>query len=343
MNLRLFSSVGFLLVASSLNTARAQTLPQPTELIQTANAMSDLSGVGPFRLDATIVVDRGTSGEKKGQLAIFQDHERSRSELKWGDFRELDVVLESKLYIVRNAPGRLRELGDLPNVRKIWRVRLSPRDKLGQTFSMEQQGIRANCFAAEVDRETHRYCFDPATRLLIENAWTKHNKPKGEPILETRYLDYQEIEGRYYPGAIRRFAQAKVDDETDNLKLAMLRGGPEIENIQVTRAQIDPLLFLVPENAREFETCDDLQPARLKSSGGSVYPPSAMSAHLEGDIRVAAVVSENGTLEDMKPLSGPPVLIEAALDAIKKWRFSPAMCGTKPVAVETLIQVGFHK
>jgi TonB family protein len=186
--------------------------------------------------------------------------------------------------------------------------------------------MKANCIADEAGYEINRYCFDPSTKVLIETAWAKHKeRAKGG----TWYLDYRQTEGQHFPGTIRRFSKGGAVT------------GPDIGNIQVVPAQFDPALFSVPANAREFETCDDMQMARLAKKGEPIYPQEAKLAHLQGDVYIAAVIGEDGKVEDLRPVRGAPVLIQSVLDAVKQWRYSPAMCGTKPVAVQTELLVQF--
>ena len=324
-------SSAILFLATCIGVISPQTPPQPIELIQAANAASDLSSIGPYRLDAVVIVNRGTNGEKRGRLTVFQDHEKSRSELEWGSYKELNIVLGNKLYVVRNAPARVPELGKLFDVHKPWRAFRPPQDKLGQPFTLDLEGVKANCVGLELEYSAHRYCFDPSTRVLIENAWTKQKKPK-EVIAGTQYVDYRQIEGRYFPSAIRYFSPKKAVHEP----------GPELENIQVTPAQLDPTLFSIPRNAREFETCDDMQEPRLTKPEEPIYPLEAKLSHLQGEVYIAVVIGKEGKLEEVRPISGPPILAQAALDAIKKWRYSPAMCGTTPVAVEKELRVEFR-
>jgi TonB family protein len=251
--------------------------------------------------------------------------------LEWGNYKELNIVVGNKLYVVRNAPARAPELGELFDMHKPWRAYRPPPDKLGQPFTLDLQGIKANCVALELEYEAHRYCFDPSTKVLIENAWTKAKKPK-DSTAQMQYVDYRQIEGRYFPSAIRYFSPKKAVHEH----------GPELENIQVTPAQLNSALFSIPVNSREFETCEDMQEPRLTKKEEPYYPEMAKLAQVQGVIYIAVVIGNEGKLEDVRPISGPPILAQGALDAIKKWRYSPAMCGNKPVAVEKEIRVEFR-
>ena len=63
---------------------------------------------------------------------------------------------------------------------------------------------------------------------------------------------------------------------------------------------------------------------RVKSKVEAVYPALARKMNLAGTVKVAVVVAPNGTVKEAKVVGGHPVLANAALDAIRKWRFEPA-------------------
>jgi protein TonB len=61
------------------------------------------------------------------------------------------------------------------------------------------------------------------------------------------------------------------------------------------------------------------------------YPPMAKQLHLEGNVQLEAHIGENGAVEEVKPLTGNAVLMNAAVAAIKKWKFTPFVSDGKPV------------
>ena len=63
---------------------------------------------------------------------------------------------------------------------------------------------------------------------------------------------------------------------------------------------------------------------RVKSKVQAVYPELARKMNLTGSVKVQVVVAPNGTVKDAKVVGGHPVLANAALDAVRKWRFEPA-------------------
>jgi protein TonB len=72
-----------------------------------------------------------------------------------------------------------------------------------------------------------------------------------------------------------------------------------------------------------------------------VYPPMAISVRVQGPVVLAAVISKAGTIENLRVLSGHPMLVKAALDAVSEWRYRPYILNNEPVEVETQITVNF--
>jgi TonB family protein len=63
---------------------------------------------------------------------------------------------------------------------------------------------------------------------------------------------------------------------------------------------------------------------RAKTKVQPVYPELARKMNIAGTVKVEVVVAPNGTIKDAKVVGGHPVLANAALDAVRKWRFEPA-------------------
>jgi periplasmic protein TonB len=61
------------------------------------------------------------------------------------------------------------------------------------------------------------------------------------------------------------------------------------------------------------------------------YPAMAKQLHLEGAVQLEAHIGENGTVDDVKPLTGNAVLMKSAMMAVLKWKFTPFMADGKPV------------
>jgi protein TonB len=72
------------------------------------------------------------------------------------------------------------------------------------------------------------------------------------------------------------------------------------------------------------------------------YPPLATMARVQGTVVLQAIIGTDGTVKDLKVLSGHPLLVRAALDAVKTWRYQPTLLNTEPVEVLTEINVNFR-
>jgi protein TonB len=72
------------------------------------------------------------------------------------------------------------------------------------------------------------------------------------------------------------------------------------------------------------------------------YPVIAKTMHVEGTVELAATISKAGTIENLRVISGPVMLQQAALDAVKTWRYKPYMLDGQPVEVETSVNVVFR-
>jgi len=79
----------------------------------------------------------------------------------------------------------------------------------------------------------------------------------------------------------------------------------------------------------------------LISKTNPVYPPDAKKAGVSGTVVLQAVIGKNGTVEDLKVVSGPQPLQQAALDAVKTWVYKPYLLNGEPVEVRTTINIIF--
>jgi len=86
------------------------------------------------------------------------------------------------------------------------------------------------------------------------------------------------------------------------------------------------------------QTPSSASPAERKvtSRVDPVYPDLAKKMHIHGVVRIEAIVRTNGVVKSTRVLGGNPVLVDAALDAVAKWKFEPSQNETTQV-----VQVSF--
>jgi len=81
---------------------------------------------------------------------------------------------------------------------------------------------------------------------------------------------------------------------------------------------------------------------RLISSTRPIYPLVAKQAHVEGDVVIDTLLDKNGNVSHLQVMSGPAMLRDAALDALRHWKFQPTQLDGQPVEVEMFVTVRFR-
>src|SRR5216684_3357529 len=70
-----------------------------------------------------------------------------------------------------------------------------------------------------------------------------------------------------------------------------------------------------------------------------VYPPLARQTRISGAVRLHAIIGKDGNVLQLEVLSGHPLLVQSALDAVRQWKYSPVLLEGDPVEVDTTIDV----
>lgn len=84
-----------------------------------------------------------------------------------------------------------------------------------------------------------------------------------------------------------------------------------------------------------------IQPPRLIQQVQPIYPILAKEASISGEVAIDSVIDEHGNVTQMKVVSGNPLLVTAALDAVKQWKYQPTLLNGQPIAVDMEVTVTF--
>ena len=84
-----------------------------------------------------------------------------------------------------------------------------------------------------------------------------------------------------------------------------------------------------------------VQAASLVNKVTPQYPPIAKRAHVSGTVILHAIISKDGSIDELQYVDGPPILMKSAMDAVKEWRYKPTMRDGELVEVDTTISVEF--
>ena len=85
----------------------------------------------------------------------------------------------------------------------------------------------------------------------------------------------------------------------------------------------------------------DVQAAKLIYSPRPPYPHLALTIRTQGTVVIRAVIARDGTIGNLQLISGPSLLVQAAMDAVRQWRYQPTLLNGKTVEVVTEISVNF--
>ena len=85
----------------------------------------------------------------------------------------------------------------------------------------------------------------------------------------------------------------------------------------------------------------DVKPARLLSSVAPAYPQMARNQRISGDVKIDALIDASGRVSTMKIISGPALLHQAAQDAVRQWKYQPAMLNGQPAPMHLTVTVQF--
>ncbi len=115
--------------------------------------------------------------------------------------------------------------------------------------------------------------------------------------------------------------------------------GPGIPN-ELFRGGTMSIPVVQTPPARQFRQSNLLE-GNLIRRVQPVYPPLARTGRVQGSVVLAALISKDGTIENLRLLRGHPMLAAAAIDAVKQWRYKPYILNGDAIEVETQITVNF--
>ena len=95
------------------------------------------------------------------------------------------------------------------------------------------------------------------------------------------------------------------------------------------------------EGPKRIRVGGNVQSAKLLNQVRPSYPPLAKQARISGTVRLHAVIAKDGSVVQLEVVSGHPLLVQAALDAVRQWRYQATTLNGDPVEVDTIIEVVF--
>jgi len=111
-----------------------------------------------------------------------------------------------------------------------------------------------------------------------------------------------------------------------------------IVNSSSNLAYVPKLQPVVPQRVRVSQGVTN---GLLLNKVAPAYPSIAKAARIQGNVVLKAIIGKEGTIQDLQLVSGHPMLVPAAIEAVRQWRYRPYLLNGQPVEVETTITVIF--
>jgi periplasmic protein TonB len=97
-----------------------------------------------------------------------------------------------------------------------------------------------------------------------------------------------------------------------------------------------------PQPSAPLPVGGDVKPAQLIKSVPPTYPPVAKAQHITGAVTIDCLIDASGDVAQLKVVSGPPLLHRAAADAVKQWKYKPAILDGQPTSMHLTVTVQFR-
>ena len=117
--------------------------------------------------------------------------------------------------------------------------------------------------------------------------------------------------------------------------------GAVSEVLSSTRSVPMPVKTVDPPPVKRIRVASRVVEANLIHDVAPQYPPEAGRARIEGTVVLLAVIGTDGSVKDVRVENGLPILTQAAIDAVRQWRYKPYMIDGEPVEVDSRITINF--
>ncbi len=186
----------------------------------------------------------------------------------------------------------------------------------------------------------------PPARPMMQSTATRKAPPRmfreGQVFLSSRILPKLNlIEDPPNVGPETGVAFSTGDGMPNSVGNSLIN---QLANIAPKPADPPPAVKPVAQQQRQIERTKlggNVLEAKIISRKIPVYPKLALQARLQGVVTFTAIIARDGTIQQLQLVSGHPLFIEAATEAVRQWRYRPTLLNGEPVEVVAPIEVKF--
>jgi TonB family protein len=160
-------------------------------------------------------------------------------------------------------------------------------------------------------------------------------KHSSTPNADSRILQQDDVQIRHFNAVKAAVSQNGSDIKNDAPQFAdALR--PTKESTLISSVLSIPASLPAPPR-----TSEGITPGRLEHKVEPIYPAQARMARVDGAVKLRATIGTDGKVQEVRIVSGNPLFLHAAVDAVRQWRYKPYELNNRPVAVKTDIVIIF--
>lgn len=193
----------------------------------------------------------------------------------------------------------------------------------------------------------------PIVEIAIDFRLPKSRKVSAPPPIKTSTLDsigFQGVSPDMKEKVLKEIGLKEGDTISGESQLRIMQGVHKVdEHLRIsffsspkgTRIQVLLPAASPASLPSQIRVGGNVQQANLIEQPRPVYPPAAKQDRIQGQVRMQVVIAKDGTVKSLELESGHPLLVESAMDAVKRWVYRPTLLNGQPVEVLTTVDVNY--
>ena len=229
-----------------------------------------------------------------------------------------------------------------------WRGRLSRRKTFGVSLGVEVLLlgllVAAPLLSSVAEPQLHQILPPP---IAFFGGWHAHNPQ--QHVITPATFHKPEIPSPVQENpatgvTVHALSAEEPADAAPDLPGGYIPGGIQVTQIERMPPPIEPPRVEQPahQEKRPLKLSEGVVQAQLIARIEPRYPPLALQMRQSGTVVLHAIISRDGHISALEVVSGSPFFVQAALDAVRQWRYRPTLLNGEPVEVETTITVEFR-
>jgi TonB family protein len=327
MNKFILAAIAIVMLPPFLIASGTPDRLEALKRIEQAVSKTNIFELPSFRMKASISIDNNGKPLDGTYQLLWNGPDQWKEEISFPRYTEVQVGSKGTIWIKRSTdfiPFRISQVhsalgygfgvpvGAFGDLASLIQVRVTSKDNLKKIRSQKGRDENLTCFEFEAPaKETFEICLNDITGTVARSSTDDEN--------------FQAVGEKSFP----RLLSYKQDDKVvASVNISEL----------TTPAKFVADSFAPPPGVSPQTGCMNPMPARIVKKVSPQYPQGARENQIEGTVAVDALIGTDGVPRINKVVATPSLdLGKSAVEAIKDWRYEPATCAGKAVAVETVM------